>query len=68
MPRRKIPDNIPLPHNLDSPRDILGRAMLARQDDAYYGPEKAGGLATVVTKTSRLSQMHGDEDGTVWWS
>lgn len=68
MPRRKVPDNIPLPDNLDSPREILRRALHAQFDDGYYGSDKAGGVATVVTKISRLSEIHGDEEGRIWWT
>lgn len=68
MPRRKIPDDIPLPGELNSTREILRRAMSARQEDPNCGYEMASAGATVVTQTSRLAETYGDEEGLLWWS
>ena len=79
MPRRKVPDDIPLADNLDSAQAILGRARSARQDDLDFEPELAFAGTTVITTRSRLVEMRGDEEGLemrgdlmrgdlMWWS
>ena len=68
MPRRKQPDNIPIADMLDSPSEILSRALNARQDDPWHSYDRSRSFAGARQNTSYASENDSDDDGQMWWS